>query len=108
LFAAYLATFLTAVGQVLLKVSADRTAGKGWRALYGNPLSLSAYLLLAMTTLVNLYAYSTLPLKFATMVLPFNYVFVGLFSCLLLGERLTRAQWLGAAVILAGIAVFNT
>jgi drug/metabolite transporter (DMT)-like permease len=106
--AAFSVTFLTAVAQVLLKTCTDRAAGKPLRAIYLNLRSFSAYLLFAAATLGSLFAYSVLPLKFATVVLPFNYIFVGLFSRFLLKERLVPLQWLGALLILSGIAIFNS
>ncbi|BDU78689.1 EamA family transporter [Mesoterricola sediminis] len=104
---AYLAVLLTAVAQVLLKRNATRTRGASWLMLYGSPAALAAWTAMAAAFLVNLYAYATLPLRFAAVVQPFNYVLVGAFSWVFLGERLSRRQWAGAAIILVGVALFN-
>ena len=108
LAAAYGATLLTATGQWLLKQGVDRAKGQPLLAIYANPHSLAGYAILALATLAALYAYSVLPLKYAAVVMPFNYLFVGVFAYAGLGERLARRQWLGALIILAGIVVFNS
>lgn len=106
--AAYLATFLTAAGQTLLKTSALRSAGRPWYALYLHPAGIAAYALFLPATLASLYAYQVLPLRFAAVVLPSTYIFVGIFAIGFLGERLTRLQWLGAILVFAGIIIFNS
>ena len=107
LLLAYLGSALVGVSQILFKLGARRSAGQPLRRLYLNPFSLGGYALLLGVTVLSLYVYRVLPFKFTVMVLPFNTIFVGLFSTLFLGERLKREQWLGALLIMAGLALFN-
>ena len=104
---AYLATLLTAVAHTLLKACAQRTLGRPFHALYTHPLGITAYLVFLAGTLFSLYAYTVLPLKYAALFMPANYIFIGLFAVCFLGERLTRTQWLGALVILLGVLVYG-
>ncbi|WP_243318231.1 EamA family transporter [Geothrix paludis] len=104
---AYLGALLVAVGHVLFKIGARQSLGRPLLRVYLNPHTLVGYLILLGVTVMNLYVYRTLPLKYAVVILPFNYVFVGLFSVLFLDERIHRRQWIGAALILAGIVLFN-
>lgn len=104
---ALLGTLLTGASQTLLKVGARRAKGKPWFRLYGQPMVVFAYTLFLVTMLLNLSAYSVLPLKFATALLPFNFIFVGLFSWAFLGEHLTHRQMAGVGLILLGVLVFN-
>ena len=107
LLLAYLGSALVGVGQTLFKLGARRSLGRPFWALYANPFSLSGYALLLGVTVLNLYVYRVVPFKYAVVVLPFNSMFVGLFSILFLGERLSRRHLIGTVVILTGIAVFN-
>ena len=107
LLAAYLGALLSAIAHTLLKFHADRTSGEKWHAVYFRPLALIAILLFLAATLSSLYAYTRLPLKSATIVLPFNYLVVGGFSYLLLKERMSFRQWIGALIIVLGVIVFN-
>jgi undecaprenyl phosphate-alpha-L-ara4N flippase subunit ArnE len=58
-------------------------------------------------TLLSLYANQRLPLKLAVLFQPFNYILIGLLSCLFLKERLTRRQWLGTLVIIIGVVLYG-
>jgi drug/metabolite transporter (DMT)-like permease len=92
----------------LFRAGARRSLGRPAHHVFLEPASLAGYALLFGVTLLNLKVYRVLPFKAAVLVLPFNTLFVGLFSALFLGERLQRNYWLGAVLILAGIALFNS
>jgi drug/metabolite transporter (DMT)-like permease len=104
--AALMGVFLTAISQLLMKQGA-RKAAKGRWHLYLNRYTLTAYFTLAVVTLLSLYAYKEIPLKMGLALAPLALILVGLLSSWLLGERLTRMQILGAAVILIGVTIFN-
>ena len=98
---------LTALSQLLLKIAAHRTADQSLLRKYFNLHVIVAYGLFLAVTLMNLVAYRVLPLKMAVVFLPFTFVFVALFSYAFLHERMNGRQLLGAAVILAGVFVYN-
>lgn len=103
--AAFLAVFLTALCQLLLKLGASRTGGIS--RVYVNPFTMAAYAMLLAVTLLNLYAYKALPLKMSAVILPFTYPLVAAFSFIFLKEKATRSQLLGAVLIIIGIFIFN-
>src|SRR5689334_2382402 len=98
--AAYL---LTGVSQVILKTGAK---GSGLR-LWLNWRVVAAYVLFFLITLMTLYAFKVVPIRAAVFLSPLTLLTVTVLSITLLGERLTRAQLAGCALLLAGIAVFN-
>ena len=105
--AAYVGVLLTATSQLCFKLGANHAGAGGVLAVFSNPFCLAAYGMLFVVTLLNLFAYKALPLKVSVVILPFTYILVGLFSFVFLRERATLQQLLGAAVIIAGIFIFN-
>jgi len=103
---AALAVLLTATAQLLLKIGVSRARHGSTIAIYLHPYSVIAYALLLLATLLNVYAFRVLPLKVAAEILPFTYILVGIYARLLLKERMSGAQWLGAALIVAGVVLF--
>ena len=105
--AAYTGTFLTAISQVLLKIGSNQAGQRKLLSVYANPYTITAYLILLVVTLLNFYAYKILPLKLSTIILPYTYILVGVFSFVFLKERITRRQILGSAIIIFGIVLFK-
>lgn len=101
------AVVLTAVSQLLLKIAARKTVGLSLVRRYLNVHVIVSYGIFLLVTLMNLSAYRILPIKLAVVFLPFTFIFVGFFSFLFLKERMTGRQLAGAAVILAGVVVYN-
>ena len=58
-----LSSFLAAISQILLKLSAKKNH-KNWIMEYINPFVISGYLLLLLTMIMNIYAYSGIDYKF--------------------------------------------
>lgn len=104
---AVVASTLTAVAQVLLKMGATRGAGRELKALYLNPFSLSGYSLMGLVTLMNLYAFKIVPIKAQVFFMGFVLLLVTGLSFRLLGESLSRKEMAGAAMILAGLAIYG-
>ena len=107
-FIAFTAVILTACAQVLLKAGAN--GNKHHNQLikqYINIYVISGYGLFFFVTVVNVYAYRILPLKYAIILLPFTVVFVTLFSMLFFKETLTKRQIISFFIILTGIIIYN-
>jgi drug/metabolite transporter (DMT)-like permease len=98
---------VTAACQVMLKAGAERNQARVSLRLWINPLSIAAYALLFGVTLMNLFALRVVPLRTFVILGPLTLILVTLFSRLFLNERLTARQIVAAAVIAAGIAIFN-
>lgn len=96
---------LSAASQLMLKVSAGKTYPSRLRE-YLNPWVLGSYALLFGVTLLNMVALQYLSFLFVNVAVSTSYVFVVLFSRLLLKERITRSKWLGMCLVFAGILVF--
>jgi drug/metabolite transporter (DMT)-like permease len=106
-FAAFLGVFLTAISQLLFKLGANQASRHSLFSIYTNPYSISAYAMLLVVTLLNVYAYNQLPIKLAVVILSFTYILVGLFSFLFLKEKASRNQLIGAGIIIIGIFIFG-
>lgn len=100
------AVLLTALSQILMKLGARNAGSIAWR-IYLNGYTVTAYIILVVVTLLNLYAFKQIPLKTGVALLPVTLLLVVFFSHWLLQERLTKKQIRGAIVILIGLVVFN-
>lgn len=99
------AVLLTAISQVLMKFGARSAGSIAWR-IYLNPYTLTAYAILVIVTLMNLYALMRIPLKYALIFLPMTLLLVMILSLWLLQERLNRKQIYGALLVVSGLLVF--
>jgi len=104
---AFLAVFLTALGHVCFKLGATREPHRSTLTVYLNWYSVLAYAMMLGVTLLNLYAYKVLPLKVSVIIHPFTYIFIAAFSFLILSERISRSQVMGAGFVIIGLVVFN-
>lgn len=99
-------TFLTGVSQVLLKKSANKTYEK-WIEEYLNWQVILAYGIFFGVLLVNTYAYTKVDMKYGAVIDTFSYVFVMLFSWLLLREKFTKRKVIGNLIIMVGVLVYT-
>lgn len=99
-------TFFTAVSQVLLKQSANRTYSHpvfeylNWRVIL-------AYFLFFGVLLLNTYAYTQVDMKYGPVLDTFAYVFVLLLSYFVLKEKITKGKVIGNLIIIAGIIIYT-
>lgn len=100
-----LAGGVTAVSQVILKVSARRKAPTGL-AEYLNPHVLTAYFLLLGATFLSVIAFRGIEYKLGPMLGLSSYVFVLVLGVLFLKEPMTMKKIMGNFLIVAGIVIF--
>lgn len=99
-------TFFTAISQVLLKKSANRTYSHpifeylNWRVVL-------AYFLFFGVLLLNTYAYTQVDMKYGPVLDTFAYVFVLLLSYFILKEKITKGKIIGNLIIIAGIIIYT-
>jgi len=99
-------TFFTAISQVLLKQSANRTYSHpvfeylNWRVIL-------AYFLFFGVLLLNTYAYTQVDMKYGPVLDTFAYVFVLLLSYFVLKEKITKGKVIGNLIIIAGIIIYT-
>jgi len=102
---ALLATFTSSVSQIMLKKSAQRQYGSQM-AEYINPLVICGYILLLITTLVNLLALRYIPIALGAALDSLGQIFVPVLSFLILKEHINRQKLLGMLVIVIGLIVY--
>lgn len=106
--AALIAVLLTGISQIILKKGAQKAIhARSLLASYLNWYSLLAYALFVLVTLLSLFAMKRVQVKEMVIFLPLTYLMVPLMSRLFLHERLNKKQWLGIALVIAGIILFN-
>jgi len=102
----FVATIFSAGSQVLLKQSAKRKY-KSWIYEYLNWRVITAYAIFFGVLLANTYAYTHVELKYGPVIDTFTYVFVMLFSFVLLKEKFTKGQLIGNLIIIAGVLIYT-
>ncbi len=100
------ATFFSAMSQILLKQSANKTHKKliyeylNWRVIL-------SYTIFCIVLVVDTYAYTRVDMKYGAVIDTFTYVFVMVLSNLILKERFTREKLIGNLIIIAGVLVYT-
>jgi len=107
IFWGFVAVFLTATGQLLLKLGAGTATRNKFLVIFFNCYTISGYLLFMVVTVLNVYVYKYIPLKYGVIFLPFTIFFVTLFSLLILKEKLSKKQIAGTMIIMVGVILFN-
>ena len=99
-------TFFTAISQVLLKQSANKK--------YSNPLQeylnwrvIVAYGIFFGVLLLNTWCYTKVDMRFGPVIDTAAYVFVLIFSRVILNEKITKGKLVGNLLIIAGILIYT-
>lgn len=97
--------FVSAVSQVMLKLSANRTYESTVRE-YANPLVIGAYALFVISTLLTVYAYRQVPLSLGPVLESTSYIYVTAFGALIFKERIGAQKIVALVLIVTGICTF--
>lgn len=97
---------LAAVSQVLLKLSTKQEY-KSFIKQYFNVKVFCGYGMLFCSMLLNMFAMRYMAYKFAPILSTISYIFILVFSVLLLKERVSKKQYIGIAMIFVGILLFS-
>ncbi len=97
--------FISAVSQVLLKISANRNHENTVRE-YANPLVIGAYAMFVLSTLLTVYAYRVVPLSLGPVLEATSYLYVTAFGALIFKEKVTPKKLAALTLIVGGICVF--
>jgi len=103
-----LAVLLTVCAQTLLKLGANY--GKKHNSnikLFVNKYTPFGILFFLMVTLLNLFALQKVELKEMAFILPSVYIFIPIVSIFILNEKITKLRFIGIAVIVVGMGIFN-
>lgn len=102
----YLAgVFVSAIAQILLKKSAEKTYDNRIKE-YLNPYVIISYSIFLGATFCTIFAYSGIPLSFGPILAASEYIFVAVLSKMLLKEKINKKKIIGLAIICLGIIVF--
>lgn len=102
----FLASCITTVSQVLLKLSAKSEA-KNIIHIFVNHRVIVAYSLFFLVIFISTYAYKTIDYKYGVAMESLSYVLVLLSSRFFLSERLSKHQLIGMVLITSGIICFS-
>ena len=98
-----------AVGQILFKITSSSITGKSAGVLIEqlarSPYFWAALAIYGTATLAWIGAIRGIPISRAYMFMALSFVYVPLFSYLVLAERITTAQMIGTGIIVAGIVI---
>lgn len=97
--------FISSLSQIILKKSAMSQYESKIKE-YLNPKVIFAYTIFFGATFCSIFAYKVIPLSFGPILESAGYIFVSLFSWLLLKERISKRKIIGLILIIIGIAIY--
>lgn len=103
----FVGVILTAFSQVILKIGARKKADSSFLKYFINIYTFLGYLMLFTVTLINLYIFKFLNLKYMVIFLPSSYILVFILSHFVLREKIKKNRLIGFFIILSGIVLFN-
>lgn len=106
-----LTPLLISVGQILFKLTSERTGGadlSGVAAMLMDPFLIAAIAIYGFGTVVWIYVLKAVPLTVAYPFMALTFCAVPLLAWALLGETLTLRYGIGVGLIVAGLLVVNT
>lgn len=102
IFIGFSIILLTAIGQILLKKSANEQ--KGHQFLNG--LVITGYIAFLITVFLSYYLMKAIPLKHFIVIMSCSYVVVMIGAIIFLKESITKNRILGTMLIAFGVFVF--
>lgn len=92
---------IASYSQILLK------KGTAKKNIYINKYTIMGYLLMIISTLFTLYAYKGIPLSLSQILQSLSFIFVAVFSHILLDEKITKRIVIGTIFIFIGIIIYS-
>lgn len=99
-------TFFSAISQVLLKQSANKVYKHPIRE-YLNWRVITAYGIFFGVLLLNTYCFTKVDMRYGPVIDTAAYIFVLLFSWLILKEKITKGKIIGNLIIVLGILIYT-
>ena len=96
---------IAAISQILLKTSANREYTGFWKQ-YLNKRVIFGYLMLLVSMLFAIWAYSGMDYKYGPAIESVGMALVAILSCVILKEKMTKRRLAGTILIIAGLIVF--
>ncbi len=99
-------TFISAISQVILKKSAQKTYSSHIKEYLNAPV-IFAYSMFVVSTLLCILAYRVVPLSFGPVLESTSYIYVTIFGAVFFKETVTSKKLLALALILIGIVIYS-
>ena len=96
---------IAAFSQLLLKTSANKEHKSFW-AQYLNKRVILGYVMLLISMLFAIWAYSGMDYKYGPAMESVGVALVAILSCIILKEKMTKRRLAGTVLIIAGLIVF--
>ena len=95
------------VSQVLLKIGANKSIGKGVVAPYTNHYTILAYFLYLINTVLGVYALKNIELSLFYAVTSLKFLVIFVLSIVFLKEKVSKLKVVAVLLIFAGVLIFN-
>ncbi|GLC82506.1 EamA family transporter [Lacrimispora brassicae] len=103
---AILSCLLSSLSQILLKKSAQKHSESIVKE-YVNTYVIGGYFITAVCMVLMIIAYRGMPYKYGAVIESLAYLYIMIFSKLLLGEKLTKKKVAGNLIIIFGVIIFS-
>lgn len=97
---------IASLAQILLKLSANKIYDKAYKE-YFNIYVILSYTILFTSIVLTTIAYRGVALKNGPIIESLGYVFVLLFSGVIIKERISTRRLIGILIIISGVIIFN-
>ncbi len=97
---------LSAFSQILLKKGSAINRKTIWEE-YFNAYVIAGYAIMVICMLLTVVAFAGIPFKYAGVLESLGYIYIMLFSRLLLNEKITGKKAIGNIVIVTGVMIFS-
>lgn len=99
-------TVISALSQILLKTSANKTYDSRIRE-YLNPHVIISYSIFMICTVLGTYSMKGNSLSLNSIIEAASYILIPLFSYLFLKEKLSKRQLIGIGIIFLGFIIYS-
>lgn len=100
-----LSMILTCVSQILLKYSTTKKH-ESLLSVYLNLYVISSYIMLGISILVGVVAYTEMDYKYGPVFMSLNYFIIMIASRVIFNEKITRNKLIGNILIVVGVIIF--
>jgi drug/metabolite transporter (DMT)-like permease len=103
----FIGVLITSLAQILLKYAAIKKKESSFILFFINKYTIVGYTLMFSVTIINLYIFKYIELKYALVFLPSSFILVLIFSKFMLNENFDKRDWWAYLIILLGVIIFN-
>lgn len=97
---------IASISQMLLKKAAQKQYSH-WIRQYLNPLVISGYFIMVLSTVCTVIAMRRIPLTTTPIWNSSGIIFVAILGSIFFKEKISRKKLLGLIIVIAGIVIFS-